>query len=233
MARATAFAIEPLLDAARVGPGVRVLDVGCGPGRSRPRRRRAARRSPASTSPRACSPRRAAATRRSSSCSPTPRTLPFADGAFDVALGAFVVNHLPHPERAAGELAPRRAPRRARDVGPGGRGRRSSACPRAPPRDLDADVPPGPDSLSASPTRASSPRLIGGSRQRDHADAARRRRSTSSGTASAAAPSAPPPASQRATPDTACARPCAPAELAEPYRTATGYELPITIRIAA
>ena len=32
MARATAFAIEPLLDAARVGPGVRVLDVGCGPG---------------------------------------------------------------------------------------------------------------------------------------------------------------------------------------------------------
>ena len=78
MARATAFAIEPLLDAAQVGPGVRVLDVGCGPGalsaaaaaargarhRRRPRRGHARRR-------------RAAATRRSSSCTPTPRTLPF------------------------------------------------------------------------------------------------------------------------------------------------------------
>ena len=31
--------------------------------------------------------------------------LPFDDGAFDVALGAFIVNHLPHPERAAAELA--------------------------------------------------------------------------------------------------------------------------------
>ena len=31
--------------------------------------------------------------------------LPFDDGAFDVALGAFIVNHLPDPERAAAELA--------------------------------------------------------------------------------------------------------------------------------
>ena len=43
MARATAFAIEPLLDAAEVGPGVRVLDVGCGPGALPPRPRRGAR----------------------------------------------------------------------------------------------------------------------------------------------------------------------------------------------
>ena len=73
--------------------------------------------------------------------------LPFADGAFDVALGAFIVNHLPHAERAAAELA--RVARRVAlaDVGPGGRGRRSSACPPAPPRDLAADVPPGPDAL--------------------------------------------------------------------------------------
>ena len=32
MARATALAVEPLLDAAGVGSGVRVLDVGCGLG---------------------------------------------------------------------------------------------------------------------------------------------------------------------------------------------------------
>jgi ubiquinone/menaquinone biosynthesis C-methylase UbiE len=30
--------------------------------------------------------------------------LPFADDAFDVALGALIVNHLPHPEQAASEL---------------------------------------------------------------------------------------------------------------------------------
>jgi SAM-dependent methyltransferase len=36
--------------------------------------------------------------------------LPFADGAFDVATGAFVINHLPDPERAVAEL--RRVARR-------------------------------------------------------------------------------------------------------------------------
>ena len=80
----------------------RGLRAGLALGRPRPR---AARSSPAPTSPRACSPRRGATTRRSSSSTPTREDLPFEDGAFDVALGAFIVNHLPHPERAAAELA--------------------------------------------------------------------------------------------------------------------------------
>jgi SAM-dependent methyltransferase len=39
--------------------------------------------------------------------------LPFADASFDAALAAFLVNHLPHPERGAAELR--------RVVAPGGR----------------------------------------------------------------------------------------------------------------
>ena len=123
MARATAFAIEPLLDAARVGPGVRVLDVGCGPGALSAA---AAARGARVTGADLAEGMLAQARRNHPGIEfvhADAEELPFDDGAFDVALGAFIVNHLPHPERAAAELARVAAPRRAGDVGAAGRGR--------------------------------------------------------------------------------------------------------------
>ena len=105
MARATAFAIEPLLDAAQVGPGVRVLDVGCGPGSLSAA---AAARGALVTGADLAEGMLAAARRNHPGIEfvhADAEDLPFEDGAFDVALGAFIVNHLPHPERAAAELA--------------------------------------------------------------------------------------------------------------------------------
>ena len=234
MARATALAVEPLLDAAGVGPGVRVLDVGCGLGalaaaaaargargdRRRPRRRHARGGAPAPSG-------------RSSSCTATPRSCRSPTARFDVALGAFIVNHLPHPERAAAELAPRRHPRRAGDVGPGGRGR-DPRPPRPRGRGPRRRRPARPGRRCASPTRgarsrcsATTPscassgraprrlarRALGRRprRHRPHRRPARRR---------APRRSSPRPAPHLTT-------------LAEPYRTPAGYALPITIRIAA
>ncbi len=105
MARATALAVEPLLDAAGVGPGVRVLDVGCGLGTLAAA---AASRGALVTGVDLADGMLAEARRRHPSIEfvhGDAEALPFAAGAFDVALGAFVVNHLPHPERAAAELA--------------------------------------------------------------------------------------------------------------------------------
>ena len=139
---------------------MRVLDVGCGLGtlaaaaaargatghRRRPRRgmlAEARRRHPAIEFVRA-----------------DAEALPFADGAFDVALGAFIVNHLPHPERAAAEL--RRVARRVAlamwgpedEVGILGLPARAAA-------DLDASVPPGPDAARFTDAGELA-RLIGG-----------------------------------------------------------------------
>ena len=160
MARATALAIEPLLDAAAVGPGVRVLDVGCGLGTLAAA---AAARGATVTGVDLASGMLEEARRRHPSIEfvlADAEALPFADGAFDVALGAFVVNHLPHPERAAAELARVAAPRRARDVGPGGRGRHPGLPARAA-ADLEADVPTRPG-LPALHGRRRLAALIGG-----------------------------------------------------------------------
>ena len=157
--------------------------------------------------------------------------LPFADGAFDVALGAFVVNHLPHPERAAAELA-----RVARRVALAMWGPEDEVgllgLPARAARDLDANVPPGPDSLRftdagelAAPDRRQ--------RHRDHADAAHRRPRRALGRRPRRhRPHRRPPrrAPRRQQLEAARAR---LRELAEPYRTPTGYDLPTTIRIAA
>jgi SAM-dependent methyltransferase len=111
--RITAHVAEPLLNAARVGPFTRVLDVGCGPGTlCAAVAARGARPVGVDLAEGMVDAAREAhpalAFRRGDA-----EDLPFADASFDAALAAFVVNHLPHPERGAAELR--------RVVAPGGR----------------------------------------------------------------------------------------------------------------
>jgi SAM-dependent methyltransferase len=102
--RATAAAIEPLLDAAGVTAGTRVLDVGCGLGDLAAA---AAARGAVATGTDLAGGMVEAARRRH------PRlefvradgeALPFDDGVFDATLAAFVINHMPDAERGAAEL---------------------------------------------------------------------------------------------------------------------------------
>jgi len=102
MARATAIAIEPLL--AGVRPGETVLDVGCGPGALTAA---AAARGASVTGVDLAPGMVAEARRRHPGLrfeEADAEALPFEDGSFDVALGAFLVNHLPDAERAVAEL---------------------------------------------------------------------------------------------------------------------------------
>ncbi len=146
MARATAFAIEPLLDAAHIGPGVKVLDVGCGLGTLAAA---AAARGATVTGADLAAGMLSEARRRHPQVEfvlADAEALPFADGAFDVAIAAFLVNHLPHPEKAAAELK-----RVARHVAIAMWGPEEEVgilgLPARAARDLDAAIPPGPDSL--------------------------------------------------------------------------------------
>jgi SAM-dependent methyltransferase len=105
VARATAEAIEPLLDAAGVAAGMRVLDVGCGLGDLAAA---AAARGAQATGADLAEGMLAAARRRHPEVEfalADGEDLPFADAAFDATLAAFVINHLPDPERGAAELA--------------------------------------------------------------------------------------------------------------------------------
>jgi len=103
-ARITAVLAEPLLDAAGVAAGTRVLDLGCGPGVVCGL---AARRGALPTGADVSPGMLAEARRRHPGLAfleADAVALPFDDAAFDACVGGFVLNHLPAPEAAVAEL---------------------------------------------------------------------------------------------------------------------------------
>src|SRR3954470_13035727 len=101
----TARFVGPLLDAARVGAGMRVLDVATGPGYVAAA---AAARGAQPVGVDIAEGMLDVARRAHPQLDFRPgdaEALPFADSSFDAVVGAFVLNHLPRPEVAAGELA--------------------------------------------------------------------------------------------------------------------------------
>jgi SAM-dependent methyltransferase len=102
---ATARFIEPLLDAAGVVAGARVLDVACGPGRCAAA---AAARGADVVGLDAAAGMVGLARARYPQIEfrqGDAEELPFAGDSFDAVLAGFVVNHLPAPERALAEFA--------------------------------------------------------------------------------------------------------------------------------
>jgi SAM-dependent methyltransferase len=101
--RATAAAAGALLDAARVGAGMRVLDVACGPGHvSATAAARGAEPVGIDISPGMLD----AARRAHPNLEFVPgdaEALAFADRSFGAVVGGFVLNHVPRPERAVSE----------------------------------------------------------------------------------------------------------------------------------
>jgi SAM-dependent methyltransferase len=104
VARATAQAIDPLLDAAGVVAGTRVLDVGCGLGDLAAAA--AARGASATGADLADGMLKAARARHPALelVLADGEALPFDDGSFDATVAAFVINHMPDPERGAAEM---------------------------------------------------------------------------------------------------------------------------------
>jgi SAM-dependent methyltransferase len=149
--RVTRRVVEPLLDAAGVGAGTRVLDLATGPGHLAGA---AAGRGAAVTAVDIAAPMLALAAAHHPEVDfvfGDAESLPFADGSFDAVVGAFVLNHLPRPETAIAEVT--------RVLAPGGRaalcvwegaprsrlvtllGEAASAAGVEP----GGEVPPGPD----------------------------------------------------------------------------------------
>src|SRR3954469_4237468 len=111
--RVTARFVEPLLDAAGVRSGTRLLDVACGPG---PCAAAAAARGAVPVGLDMAVGMVAAARARHPELEfrqGDAERLPFADASFDAVVAGFVVNHLPRPESALAECA--------RVLRPGGR----------------------------------------------------------------------------------------------------------------
>jgi SAM-dependent methyltransferase len=111
--RATAGLVEPLLDAAGVQSGTRLLDVACGPGHCAAA---AAVRGAVPLGLDAAGGMVAVARGRYPEIyfqQGDAERLPFADASFDAVVAGFVVNHLPLPARALSEFV--------RVVRPGGR----------------------------------------------------------------------------------------------------------------
>ena len=147
----TSQAVDPLLDAAGVGAGLRVVDVGSGAGDAAAR---ASGRGARATGVDVSAAMVEVALRRypaTEFVEASVTDLPFADGSFDAAIGNIVIQHVGEPERAACELA--------RVLAPGGRVALSTwdaperspffaallgaiADARVP---APGDVPPGPD----------------------------------------------------------------------------------------
>jgi SAM-dependent methyltransferase len=103
--RATARLVEPLLDAAGVRSGTRLLDVACGPGHCAAA---AAARGAVPLGLDAAGGMVAVARGRYPEIEfqhGDAERLPFADASFDALVAGFVVNHLPLPARALAEFA--------------------------------------------------------------------------------------------------------------------------------
>jgi SAM-dependent methyltransferase len=103
--RITARIVAPLLDAAGVAEGMRVLDLGTGPGYAAAA---AAARGAEATGVDIAAEvlaRAGARHREVRFVCADAEALPFADGAFDAVVGNFAVNHVPRPERAAAQMA--------------------------------------------------------------------------------------------------------------------------------
>jgi SAM-dependent methyltransferase len=96
---------EPLIDAAGVRHGHRLLDVGTGPGHVA---ERAAARGARTVGIDLAEAMLAVARERLPGVEfvrGDAEELPFPDGSFDAVVGGFVLNHLPDPERAVAEAA--------------------------------------------------------------------------------------------------------------------------------
>jgi SAM-dependent methyltransferase len=103
--RVTARTIEPLLDAARVGSWTSLLDVATGPGHvAAAAAARGAEVVGVDISEEMLARARLLYPRVDFRCADA-ESLPFADGAFDAAVAAFLLHHVPSPERVVGELA--------------------------------------------------------------------------------------------------------------------------------
>lgn len=101
--QATAAAAAPLLDAAGVAAGTRVLDVASGPGLvSAAAAARGARPVGVDLSAGMLAAARAAHPELEF-VEGDAEELPFPDSTFDAVVGGFVLNHLPSPERGAAE----------------------------------------------------------------------------------------------------------------------------------
>lgn len=101
----TSRVIEPLLDAARVGPGTRVLDVATGPGYVAAR---AAARGASVVGVDVAHQMVALARKLHPGLDfrhADAERLPFGEGSFDAVAGNFVVLHLARPEQATAEFA--------------------------------------------------------------------------------------------------------------------------------
>ncbi|NDU75588.1 methyltransferase domain-containing protein [Actinomadura sp. DSM 109109] len=97
-ARVTRHMIDPLLDAAGAGPGVRLLDVGAGPGFvSREAVRRGARVSALDAEPGMAEAARRNVPGLDVRLAVLPE-VPFEDGTFDAVAGNFVINHVGAPD---------------------------------------------------------------------------------------------------------------------------------------
>jgi SAM-dependent methyltransferase len=103
--RATARLVVPLLEAAGVEAGMRVLDVACGPGHIAAG---AAAQGAVPVGLDLAEGMVAVARARYAEIEfqqGDAERLPFGDASFDAVVAGFVVNHLPHPERALAEFA--------------------------------------------------------------------------------------------------------------------------------
>jgi SAM-dependent methyltransferase len=103
--RITPRVVDPLLDAAGVGPNVRVLDVASGPGYAAAQ---AAARGAAVVGIDVADAMVALARDRHPGVEFRPgdaHALAFPDGVFDAVVGNFALHHFGDPERAAGEFA--------------------------------------------------------------------------------------------------------------------------------